>query len=251
MQLHWNYRLPLAQAMPWEEAPPPPPATQTHRSITFSDFKQSLRDYNTGKINDSEFRNGVLSLLAVAALVVLVIHLRQRHRHAGSEPDEQRREDPGHLLLRHINLRRRSLGHIVLADVTNDADDFSILIRNPRQQQYPPSDWILSREIPPGKRLVHHGHRRAVGPVPVAEQPAPHQRNLQQREEPLAHRIIDSGCRVAVSSFPPKKPNRKRQRDARQRRARIDSHLIDAGHRLQRINQTVVVSGEISVGLIA
>lgn len=90
MQLHWNYRLPLAQAMPWEEAPPPPPATQTHRSITFSDFKQSLRDYNTGKINDSEFRNGVLSLLAVAALVVLVIHLRQRHRHAGP-PDNMRK----------------------------------------------------------------------------------------------------------------------------------------------------------------
>ena len=90
MQTHWNYYLPLAQAMPWEDAPPPPPATQAHRPITFSDFKQSLRDYNSGKINDAEFRNGVLSLLAVAALVLFIIHLRQQRKQA-APPDNLRK----------------------------------------------------------------------------------------------------------------------------------------------------------------
>jgi len=80
--------LPLAQEAMWEDAPPPKQPAP-HR-MSFSDLQQSLHDYDTGKINDNGFRNGVLSLLAVIALVFLIVHLRQRHKNAGP-PDSMHR----------------------------------------------------------------------------------------------------------------------------------------------------------------
>jgi hypothetical protein len=73
--------LPLAQYNPYDEAPSPPPAP-VQRPMSFSDLKQGLRDVNNGNVDDSFFRNGVLSLLAVLALIVLIIHFRQRHENA-------------------------------------------------------------------------------------------------------------------------------------------------------------------------
>lgn len=77
----------LAQLNPYDD--PPPPQTQTApppHPMTFSDLQQGLRDVHSGKVDDSAFRNGVLILLAVLALLVLVVHLRQR-RKSPSVPD--------------------------------------------------------------------------------------------------------------------------------------------------------------------
>jgi hypothetical protein len=70
----------LAQYNPYDDAPPPPAPVQ--HSMSFSDLKQGLRDVNDGHVDDSFFRNGILSLLAVLALIVLIMHFRQRHQNA-------------------------------------------------------------------------------------------------------------------------------------------------------------------------
>jgi hypothetical protein len=80
--------LPLAQEV-WDDAPPPPPQPAPHR-MSFSDLKQSLHDYDTGKTSDNDFRNGAVALLAVIALVFLFFHLRQRHKNA-APPDSMHR----------------------------------------------------------------------------------------------------------------------------------------------------------------
>jgi len=72
----------IAQASPWDDAPPPEPPKPEHR-LSFTDLQQSLHDYNTGKTNDNGFRNGILSLLAIVAVFALIVHLRQRHKEAG------------------------------------------------------------------------------------------------------------------------------------------------------------------------
>lgn len=80
----------LAQTPPWgDDGPPPAPAPAPHR-LSFSDLQQGLHDYDTGKTNDNAFRNGVLVLLAIIAVITLVIHFRQRHKDAGP-PDSLRR----------------------------------------------------------------------------------------------------------------------------------------------------------------
>ncbi len=77
--------LPLAQVSSYDE-PPVPREPAPPRPMTISDFKQGLRDVHSGKVDDSAFRNGILIMLGALALVVLVIHLRRRHKNA-APPD--------------------------------------------------------------------------------------------------------------------------------------------------------------------
>ena len=71
--------LPLAQYSSFDDPPPAPPPAPP-RPMSFSDLQQGLRDVHSGKVDDRAFRNGILALLAVLALFVLIIHLRQRHK---------------------------------------------------------------------------------------------------------------------------------------------------------------------------
>jgi hypothetical protein len=84
------FSLPLAQFNPYEDAPAPsePPP---QRPMSFSDLQRGLRDVHSGKVDDSTFRNGILVLLALLALVVLIIHFRQRHETPAAPPDSLRK----------------------------------------------------------------------------------------------------------------------------------------------------------------
>ena len=77
----------LAQADLFDEttatAPAEPPA---RHPMSFSDFKQGMRDVHSGKVDDSGFRNGIIVILAVIGLIALIIHLRQRRQNA-TAPD--------------------------------------------------------------------------------------------------------------------------------------------------------------------
>ena len=81
MTQHSRFLLPLAQEDYGQETPPPPPPAQPHR-MSFSDLRQSMHDYNTGKVNDNGYRNGALGLAAVIALIFLIIHWRQQRKNA-------------------------------------------------------------------------------------------------------------------------------------------------------------------------
>ncbi len=81
--------LTLAQFNPYDDAPPPPPPPQPRMS--FSDLQQGLRDVQSGRVDDSTFRNGMLVLLVLLALVVLIIHFRQREQTPTAPPDNLRR----------------------------------------------------------------------------------------------------------------------------------------------------------------
>jgi hypothetical protein len=80
----------LAQFNPYDE-PAPPPAPPPPRPMSFSDLKQGLRDVNAGKVDNSTFRNGILALLVILALVVLILHFRQRHQNPAPPPDSLRK----------------------------------------------------------------------------------------------------------------------------------------------------------------
>jgi hypothetical protein len=67
-----------------------PPPKDTPPRMTLTDLKQGLRDVQDGKVDTSTFRNGIITLLAVLALIVLVIHLRQRRKKA-APPDNLRK----------------------------------------------------------------------------------------------------------------------------------------------------------------
>jgi hypothetical protein len=89
--LHFRPLL-LAQYNPYDDAPPPPPPPPVQRPMSFSDLKQGLRDVHNGNVDNSFFRNSSLSLLAVLALIVLLLHLRQRHQNTISTvPNNLRR----------------------------------------------------------------------------------------------------------------------------------------------------------------
>jgi hypothetical protein len=79
--------LPLAQY--YDDPPPPPPPPQ--RPMSFSDLQQGLRDVNTGKVDNTIFRNGILTLLVILALLVLMLHLRQRRQMPAAPPDSLRK----------------------------------------------------------------------------------------------------------------------------------------------------------------
>ena len=76
--------LPLAQAIPWDDAAEAPSAPQTasSRRMSFSDLQQGLRNYSSS--TDNSFRNGILILMAVIAAIVLAIHLYQRRKNVGT-----------------------------------------------------------------------------------------------------------------------------------------------------------------------
>src|SRR4051812_6031900 len=76
--------LPLAQANPWDDAPPAPPESKpAAHPMTFSDLQGAMHDYTEGKTTDNTFRNGTLILLAVTAAIALLIHWRQKRKTAG------------------------------------------------------------------------------------------------------------------------------------------------------------------------
>jgi hypothetical protein len=81
--------LTLAQFSSYDDAPPPPPPPQPRMS--FSDLQQGLRDVHSGKVDDSTFRNGILVMLVLLALVVLILHFRQREQTSAAPPDNLRR----------------------------------------------------------------------------------------------------------------------------------------------------------------
>ena len=68
-------------------APPPP---RPARPMTFSDLQGAMHDYGTGKNVDHTFRNGSLVILAIIAVVVLMSHLREKHKNA-APPDSVRK----------------------------------------------------------------------------------------------------------------------------------------------------------------
>ena len=59
--------------------------------MSFSDLQQGLRDVHSGKVDDSTFRNGILVFLVLLALVVLIIHFRQREQTPAAIPDNLRK----------------------------------------------------------------------------------------------------------------------------------------------------------------
>jgi hypothetical protein len=76
----------LAQVNPWDDpAPPPAPEPQEHH-MSFSDLKGAMHAYNTGEVQDTGLRNGILIFIAVVAVLALILHLRLRYKSAGA-PD--------------------------------------------------------------------------------------------------------------------------------------------------------------------
>ncbi|HVX87033.1 MAG TPA: hypothetical protein VH253_19770 [Phycisphaerae bacterium] len=88
----------IAQAVPppWDDTPSAPPATAAPaaqggaHTLTFNDFTNGLRDYNTGKDRGSAGSGVLIGVVAVVVLVGLLLHLRQRRREAGP-PDSDRK----------------------------------------------------------------------------------------------------------------------------------------------------------------
>ena len=77
--------LPLAQLDMMEDPTQPiarPTQRQPERPMSFSDLQGAMHDYGTGKNRDNTFRNGSLIILGVIAVVVLLIHLRQKQKNA-------------------------------------------------------------------------------------------------------------------------------------------------------------------------
>jgi hypothetical protein len=81
--------LTLAQFSPYDEEPPPPPPPRPRMS--FSDLQQSLHDVQQGQVDNSTFRNGILVMLVLLALVVLIIHFRQREQTPSAPADNLRK----------------------------------------------------------------------------------------------------------------------------------------------------------------
>lgn len=71
----------LAEVVPWDDAPAsPPPAASQQRPMNFSDLQQGFRQWHEGTTSENTFRNGMLVVVALVAVVALVVHLRQRRR---------------------------------------------------------------------------------------------------------------------------------------------------------------------------
>ncbi len=82
---------PLAQAAPWDPAPPaqmtPPPV---QRQLTFSDLTTGLRQYSAGESRYNANHSGLLGVVAVVLIVCVLLHLRQRRKQAGPPDSEGR-----------------------------------------------------------------------------------------------------------------------------------------------------------------
>ena len=80
--------LTLAQAAPWDD-PPEAPTTEAAPRMDFSDLQKALHAANTGE-TDKTFRNGLFIMVGAVALLGLILHLREKHKHAGP-PDSKGR----------------------------------------------------------------------------------------------------------------------------------------------------------------
>ncbi|HVS70035.1 MAG TPA: hypothetical protein VHQ47_02140 [Phycisphaerae bacterium] len=91
--------MPLGQSVPppWDDSPGAAPATATPgttgggtHTLTFSDFTNGLRDYNTGKDKSSTGSGVLIGVVAVVVFAGILLHVRQRRKEAGP-PDSDRR----------------------------------------------------------------------------------------------------------------------------------------------------------------
>ncbi len=69
----------IAQLIPYDGSPDAP-RTPAQHEMSFSDFQNGMKQWNDGGTSNT-FRNGLIVMVAIVAIVAIILNIRQRLKH--------------------------------------------------------------------------------------------------------------------------------------------------------------------------